>query len=317
MVARARTLVPISESETKLTYQVPGFSQHRRCVIARGPSPGPPRTPPAFGGTPSGFEIAPLRASGAPPVGWPRRGRLRRSEGPSRASEGRLRAWEGPRRSGGLRVSLRSLPGRLPGLRCSSRRDLRRSRFRCPLGFPFSLSPLLYLHSINRHPRCQAPAVCPSPHFQAPYGTVAYPKVTFADVAVSYTYEAVSYLAVTYHQVTSASVTYHGVTYTYVAVTYGYVGKSSPFFITKRPLFDFRGQVSATKRIIFEFRGSKKKEIRTAVGGGHPSEAHTTQRGGRRRHPLRVTRIDSEAISAPDPNDPTGAALKGPQRATS
>lgn len=36
MVARARTLVPISESETKLTYQVPGFSQHRRCVIARG-----------------------------------------------------------------------------------------------------------------------------------------------------------------------------------------------------------------------------------------------------------------------------------------
>lgn len=141
MVPRARTLVPISESETKLTYQVPGFSQHRRCVIARGRLRARLRTPPVSGGTPSGFEIAPLRASGALPVGWPRRGRLRRSEGPSRASEGRLRAWEGPRRSGGLRVSLRSLPGCPPGLRCSSRRALRRSRFRCPLGFPFSLSP--------------------------------------------------------------------------------------------------------------------------------------------------------------------------------
>lgn len=112
---------------------------------------------PAFGGAPSGFEIAALRASGALPVGWPRRGRLRRSEGPSRASEGRLRAWEGPRRSGGLRVSLRSPPGCPPGLRCSSRRVLRRSRVRCPLGFPFSLSPLLYLHSIDRHPPVSSP----------------------------------------------------------------------------------------------------------------------------------------------------------------
>ncbi len=85
MVARAGTLVPISESETKLTYQVPGFSQHRRCVIARGRLRRRTPRPPAFGCTPSGFEIAALRASGAPPVGWPRRGRLRRSEGPSRA----------------------------------------------------------------------------------------------------------------------------------------------------------------------------------------------------------------------------------------
>ena len=183
-----------------------------------------PHTP-GLRGSPSGFEIAALRASRALPVGWPRRGRLRRSEGPSRASEGRLRAWEGPRRSGGLRVSLRSRPGRLPGLRCSSRRVLRRSRFRCPLGFPFSLSPLLYLHSINRHPPCQAPAVCPSPHFQAPYATVTYREVTSIDVAVSYTYEAVTYPRVTYQPVTSASVTYPGVSYTYVAVTYGYVGK--------------------------------------------------------------------------------------------
>lgn len=66
MVPRARTLVPISESETKLTHQVPGFSQHRRCVIARG----------RLRGRPEGFEITPLRASGALPVGWPRRGLL-------------------------------------------------------------------------------------------------------------------------------------------------------------------------------------------------------------------------------------------------
>ena len=103
MVPRARTLVPISESETKLAYQVPGFSQHRRCVIARGRLRRHPAHPPAFGSAPSGFEIAALRASGAPPVGLPRLGRLRRSEGPSRASEGRLRAWEGPRSGGGLR----------------------------------------------------------------------------------------------------------------------------------------------------------------------------------------------------------------------
>ena len=135
------------------------------------------------------------------------RGRLRRSEGPSRASEGRLRAWEGPRRSGGLRVSLRSLPGRPPGLRCSSRRVLRRSRFRCPLGFPFSLSPLLYLHSINRHPPCQAPAVCPSPHFQAPYATVSYRTVRQRGPHFSYrhvTYPNGAYVdeTVTYRRVT-------------------------------------------------------------------------------------------------------------------
>lgn len=94
------------------------------------------------------------------------------------------------------------------------------------IGVPFSLSPLLYLHSINRHPPCQAPAVCPSPHFRALYATVAYIPVTFSDVAVGYTYEAVTYHRVTYSPVTFVSVTYHGVTYTYVAVTYGYVGKS-------------------------------------------------------------------------------------------
>ena len=158
MVARAGTLVPMSENETKLTYQVPGFSQHRRCVIQPGAVSGAAAHTPVSGGTPSGFEIAALRPSGAPPVGWPRRGRLRRWEGPSRASEERLRAWEGPRRSGGLRVSLRSPPGRLPGLRCSSRRALRRSRFRCPLGFLSLFPPLLYLNSINRHPPLSSPS---------------------------------------------------------------------------------------------------------------------------------------------------------------
>lgn len=87
--------------------------------------------------------------------------------------------------------------------------------------------------------------------------------------------------------------------------------------VTKRPLFDFRGRISGTKRAIFEFRGSKIKEIRTAVGGTDSPEAHTAQHRVVERHPLRITRIDSEAISAPDPSDPTGATLKGPQRATS
>lgn len=87
--------------------------------------------------------------------------------------------------------------------------------------------------------------------------------------------------------------------------------------VTKKPLFDFRGQVSGTKRAIFEFRGSKIKEIRTAVGGTDSPEAHTTRHWTVERHPPRITRIDSEAISAPDPSDPTGATLKTPQRATS
>lgn len=87
--------------------------------------------------------------------------------------------------------------------------------------------------------------------------------------------------------------------------------------VTKRPLFDFRGQFSDTKRAVFEFRGSKIKEIRTAVGGTDSPEAHTAQRRTVERHPLRITRIDSEAISAPDPSDPTRATPKTPQRATS
>lgn len=94
----------------------------------------------------------------APPSGAPLRARRRPSEGPAglrrqggptprpkapqRRFQARLRAWEGPRRSGGPRVSLRSLPGRPPGLRRSSRPALRRSRSRCPSGFPFSLFPL-------------------------------------------------------------------------------------------------------------------------------------------------------------------------------
>ena len=87
--------------------------------------------------------------------------------------------------------------------------------------------------------------------------------------------------------------------------------------VTKRALFEFRGQFSGTKRAIFEFRGSKIRVIRTAVGGTDSPEAHTTQHWAVERHPLRITRIDSEAISAPDPSDPTGGTLKTPQRATS
>lgn len=87
--------------------------------------------------------------------------------------------------------------------------------------------------------------------------------------------------------------------------------------VTKRPLFDFRGQFSGTKRAIFEFRGSKIRVIRTAVGGGRPSEAHTTQAEPTKAHPLRLTRFDSEGLRGPDPGDPTGGTLKTPQRPTS
>ena len=167
MVARTGTLVPISENETKLTFRVPGFSQHRCCVIARGRLRS--RTPQPAGPPPSG---APPRARRRPSEGL---AGLRRQGGPTPASKApqshsrRVCGHGGaPAGAGAPRLSLRSLPGCPPGLRCSSRRALRRSRFRCPLGFPFSLSPLLYLHSINRHPPCQAPAVCPSPHFWAP-----------------------------------------------------------------------------------------------------------------------------------------------------
>ena len=133
---------------------------------------------------------------GPSPAGWPHPG----PKAPQRASRGRLRAGEGPRRSGGLRVSLRSLPGCPPGPRCSSRRALRRSRFRCPLGVPFSLSPLLYLYSINRHPPCQAPAVCPSPHFRALYGAVGYRAVRQRGPRLSYRH--VTYPNGTYRRVT-------------------------------------------------------------------------------------------------------------------
>ena len=153
----------------------------------------PRRAGPRLRGRPSELADGPLRAwqAFASRVAPPRA---------RRRFQGRLRAWKGPRRSGGLRVSLRSRPGCLPGPRCSSRRALRRSRFRCPLGFPFSLSPLLYLYSINRHPPCQAPAVCPSPHFRALYGAVGYRAVRQRGPRLSYRH--VTYPNGTYRRVT-------------------------------------------------------------------------------------------------------------------
>lgn len=170
-------------------------------AVSGGAHPSPPG--PGLRGRPSEAADGSLRASRAfaGRVAPPRA--QRRLRGDSGASRGHLRAWEGPRRSGGLRVSLRSLPGCPPGLRCSSRRALRRSRFRCPLGFPFSLSPLLYLHSINRHPPCQAPAVWSLPHFWAPYGTVGYPTVEHRGPHFTY-----------------VGVTYPGGTYSHGTVTY-------------------------------------------------------------------------------------------------
>ena len=226
MVPRARTLVPISESETKLTYQAPGFSQRRRCVIARGRLRGRPARP---------------RPPRAPP----------------RASESPLRGPPGPRRQGGLGGAVCGAPravcgaprgvcghGRAPagagafGSAFEVRQDVRQVcgvvaaelfeevDFDVHRGLPFSLSPCRTSILSTATPPCQAPRLCPSPHFRAPYATVTHLVATFANVAVGYTYAAVTYCWVTYSPVTFASVIYHGVTYTCVAVTYGYVGKS-------------------------------------------------------------------------------------------
>ena len=59
--------------------------------------------------------------------------------------------------------------------------------------------------------------------------------------------------------------------------------------VTKKPLFEFRGQVSGTKRTIFEFRGSKKTVFRTTVERNprrprrtpHRSAANGTPSGSR------------------------------------
>lgn len=132
-------------------------SMLRNCSGPSPRAPSPVDPGPAFGGAPSELADAPLRrlrafaGRVAPP---PARSRLR---GQPPASEGRLRAWEGPRRGGGLRVSLRSPPGRPPGLRCSSRRALRRSRFRCPLGF-LSLFPLVVPQFYQPPPPVSSPS---------------------------------------------------------------------------------------------------------------------------------------------------------------
>lgn len=59
--------------------------------------------------------------------------------------------------------------------------------------------------------------------------------------------------------------------------------------VTKKPLFEFRGQVSGTKRTVFEFRGSKKTVFRTTVERNprrprrtpHRSAANGTPSGSR------------------------------------
>ena len=79
--------------------------------------------------------------------------------------------------------------------------------------------------------------------------------------------------------------------------------------VTKKPLFAFRGQVSATKRAIFEFRGSMMRVFRTTVERNPRRPRRTPHRSPPKRHPVRITRFDSEAISAPDPSDPTEAPL--------
>ena len=152
--------------------------------------------PPAFGGAPSGFEIAPLRASGGAPA-----------DGEAPAGAGAFgSAFE-------VFQDVRQVCGVVAA------ELFEEVDFDVHWGFLSLFPPCCTSILSTATPPCQAQAVCPSPHFRGPYATVTYLAVTFADVAVTYH-------RVTYRPVTFVSVTYHGVTYTYVAVTYGYVGKS-------------------------------------------------------------------------------------------
>lgn len=70
--------------------------------------------------------------------------------------------------------------------------------------------------------------------------------------------------------------------------------------VTKKPLFAFRGQVSATKKTIFEFRGSKIREIRSAV------ERNGQSRGAHRTAPA-VERTPAVHGAHPPPGGAAGA----------
>lgn len=106
------------------------------------------------------------------------------------------------------------------------------------IGVPFSLFPFDTNNSTQVGAPCQALRMCPSSHFQPPYGTVGYQAVRYSYVGVTYgavtyrgvtfTYVTVTYHGVSYEVVTYDTVTYPNVTYCYVVVTYGYVGKGCP-----------------------------------------------------------------------------------------
>ena len=169
MVARAGTLVPISENETKLTFQVPGFSQHRRCVIARAP---------AFGGA---HLRARRRPCGPSPVGWPHPG----SEGASAAVLARLRAVCGhgkaPAGAGAFGSAFEVFQDVCQVCGVVAAEFFEEVDLDVHLGFSFLSSPLLYLHSINRHHPVSSPSGVSFTTFS---GTVSYPDGTYRRVTL-------------------------------------------------------------------------------------------------------------------------------------
>lgn len=258
MVARARTLVPISRKCEQLhnvmlsgIFATPTL---RNCSGAAFGGAHPSLAGPRLRGRPSELADGPERA-------WRAfAGRV----APIRARRrlwGRLRAWEGPRRSGGLRPQRASgALGRIfahaqltsaalyrPSrpLPATSRRASRASsqpqeanqatsaaavgrsisavHLRASIlviGVPFSLFPFDTNNSTRAGAPCQALRVCSQSHFQASYGTVGYPPV--GSGATPFAYVGVSYQSVRYSYVgvTYGAVTYHGVTFAYVTVAY-------------------------------------------------------------------------------------------------
>lgn len=89
--------------------------------------------------------------------------------------------------------------------------------------------------------------------------------------------------------------------------------------VTKKPLFAFRGQVSATKRTVFEFRGSTMRVFRTTVGRNprrprrtpHRSAANGTPSGSRDS----ILRRFQPPTQATPPRRPC-KALRGQPRAS-
>lgn len=177
MVARAGTLVPISRKCERLhTRCFPGFSQHRRCVIARGrrraraPRPGGPR----LRGRPPG-------AADSPPKAFSGQGKAPAGAG---AFGSAFEVFQDVRQVRGVVAA----------------ELFEEVDFDVHWGF-LSLFPLCRTSILSTAtPPCQAPAVCPSPHFRALYGAVGYRTVRQRGPRLSY--RNVTYPNGTYRRVT-------------------------------------------------------------------------------------------------------------------